>query len=269
MRTSILAACGVLLVSQPPARATEDIEGVTAVASKVSSDYVRTKLPDGSFQPESYAFGEGGNWGGEISDATIDKLHFIDVARTIAAPLEGQRYLPSKDPNRTKLLIMVYRGTTVAPEPPETDPLYQVYYQDLAQFRRLMDQGYVDQADAVLTAGLHVLAMANRQRDRLDFKNAGMIGYESSGLIGTDRGEYVAHTALGVDQRDQVSEIEENRFSVSERHNAFDKALPGMARYAAEYFGQPSNGLVRTRVPEGNVEIKEPTLIEFLFEQKK
>jgi hypothetical protein len=61
----------------------------------------------------------------------------------------------------------------------------------------------------------------------------------------------------------------ETRFSISERRNQFDKALPIMARYASQYFGQASNGLVRTRVPEGNVDIKEPTLIEFLSEPKK
>jgi hypothetical protein len=42
-----------------------------------------------------------------------------------------------------------------------------------------------------------------------------------------------------------------------------------MARYASQYFGQASDGLVRTRVPEGNVDVKEPTLIEFLPEPKK
>jgi hypothetical protein len=31
--------------------------------------------------------------------------------------------------------------------------------------------------------------------------------------------------------------------------------LPGMARYASQYFGQDSHGLVRRALPEGNVEI--------------
>ena len=61
----------------------------------------------------------------------------------------------------------------------------------------------------------------------------------------------------------------ETRFSISERRNQFDKALPLMAKFASQYFGQASNGLVRTRVPEGNVEVEEPTLIELVPDPKK
>jgi hypothetical protein len=43
----------------------------------------------------------------------------------------------------------------------------------------------------------------------------------------------------------------EARFSVNEQHNPFDNALPAMARYAPRFFGAASNGLVRTRAPEG------------------
>jgi hypothetical protein len=134
------------------------------------------------------------------------------------------------------------------------------------------------------SAAMTMLNMENRLRDRTDFRNAAMLGYDSTGMIGTDYGKYLSHTALGGDQRDQVAEIEENRyfvvllaydfqvmwkqkkhkllwetrFSISERRNAFDKALPVMAQYASRYFGQPSNGLLRTRVPEGSVKVGEP-----------
>jgi hypothetical protein len=39
-------------------------EDMIAISSKVSKDYARKKLPDGSYKPETYAFGEGDNWGG-------------------------------------------------------------------------------------------------------------------------------------------------------------------------------------------------------------
>jgi hypothetical protein len=61
----------------------------------------------------------------------------------------------------------------------------------------------------------------------------------------------------------------ETRFSINERHNQFDRALPALAQYASKYFGQPSNGLLRSRVADGNVEIGEPTLIQFLTDPKK
>jgi hypothetical protein len=37
------------------------------------------------------------------------------VAQTIAVPLASQNYVPAKDPKSTRLMIMVYWGTTIAP----------------------------------------------------------------------------------------------------------------------------------------------------------
>ncbi len=309
----LLAGGAVLLAARPAARAEDGVEGVTAVASKVSRDYIREKLPDGTFQPEFYAFGEGGKWAGEISDATIDTLHFTDVARVIAAPLAGQEYLPARDPNKTRLLIMVYWGTTAVPEPISNSVAYQ-------QFERIANifaaasaaggaptskgyhsvgggsaSGMLPYQIAEYSAALTMLNVTNQQRTIVDFRNANMLGYDSEGVIGTEHGNYVRGTALGTYRDDLVSEIEgnryfvvlmaydfqllwkqkqhkllwETRFSIDERRNQFDKALPEMAKYASRYFGQPSNGLMRMRIPEGSVEVHEPTLIEFLAEPKK
>jgi hypothetical protein len=131
------------------------------------------------------------------------------------------------------------------------------------------------------TSALAMLNLVNRDRDRTDFANAHMLGYDASDLIGTEKADYVRGTAFGADRDDLYSEIEENRyfvvlmaydfqllwkekkhrllwetrFSINERHNQFDKALPLMAQYASRYFGQDSKGLLRTRVPEGRVDI--------------
>jgi hypothetical protein len=291
-----LSACLALLAH--PARlsgAEAALEGVTAVASKVSSDYVRAKAPDGSFLPEYYSFGAGGKWGGEISDPTIDKVRFLDVAHVIAGPLAGQKYLPATDPKATRLLIMVYWGTTVPPVRAEEDPMYNNYQQALDEYRILMESKQPEEADAVLTAGLKQLSLANHVRDEIDFKNAKMLGYDADGLIGTEYGKYIEHTALGLNQKDEVAEIEEHRyfvvlmaydfqmlwkekkhkllwetrFSISERRNAFDAALPFMAHYASRYFGRDSHGLLREAVPEGTVQIGEVKSIGVVDEPKK
>jgi hypothetical protein len=128
-----------------------------------------------------------------------------------------------------------------------------------------------------------MLNMENHKNDQIDFANASMLGYDSAGLIGTERGNYVRGTALGAERDDLYAEIQENRyfvvlmaydfqllwkekkhkllwqtrFSISERRNAFGKALPVMAEYASKYFGQDSKGLVRERVPEGHVDVGE------------
>lgn len=288
----------VSAVFPPIARADDGVEGVTAINSKVSPDYVRNKLPDGSFRPETYAFGEGGKWAGEISDATIDKLRFIDVARVIAEPLAEAKYLSARDPNKTNLLIMVYWGTTAVPEPSSNSAILENFrLQDVAMgtakasasskgFHALSSGNSTTGGkgdDAAWSAALTMLNMANQLNTQIDYKNALMLGYDAPGLIGTEKGLYVRGTAFGMDRTDLVTEIEENRyfvvlmaydfqllwkekkhkllwetrFSISERRNAFDKALPVMAKYAERYFGQPSNGLLRTRVPEGRVDIGE------------
>ena len=43
-------------------------EDVEAISSKAANDYVRKKLPDGTFKPETYAFGQGDDWRGGGAD---------------------------------------------------------------------------------------------------------------------------------------------------------------------------------------------------------
>lgn len=300
-----MMACLAAAVA-PQAPAEDGVNGITAVASKVSNDYVRKKLPDGSFRPETYAFGEGGKWEGELSDVTIDKLRFLDVAHVVAVPLAERRYIPAHDPNQTNLLIMLYWGTTAVPEPYSDSVAYQQFKDaadNLAKFTVTLPSGRQVTAGGPLgddamdrwSAAAHMLMMVNHQRDRTDFANALMLGYDSPGLIGTERGNYVRGTAWGIDRDDLYEDIEENRyfvvlmaydfpllwkqkkhkllwetrFSVRERNNQFDKALPAMAQYASKFFGVPSDGLVRERFPAGNVEVGTPSLIEFLSDPKK
>ncbi len=275
----------------------DEVTGITAVASKVSGDYARAKLPDGSFRPEYYTFGKGGKWGGEISDATMDKLNFMDVARVIAASLAGQNYLPAKDAASTRLLIMLYWGTTQVPGPTSDSVAYDqlgaaqvnlnaftVPSQTNPAAKVVVGGPAADAAMAQMSEALTLLNMENEQRDRTDFANAHMLGYDAEGLIGTDYGMNMRGTAFEARRDELVAEIEENRyfvvlmaydyqllwkkkkhrllwetrFSINERHNAFDKALPAMAQYASRYFGQGSRGLLRVRVPEGRVEVGEP-----------
>ena len=315
-KAGLVACCAILLLSSPEARADEGVDGVTAVASKVSRDYVRSKLPNGSFQPESYAFGEGGRWSGEISDATFDKLSFTDVARIIAGPLAVQKFLPARDPAKTRLLIMVYWGLTDVPPPVSSS----VAYDNLSAIQGKMaaamgaakaaaaggkgaghyhpsnpNQGLSDAQMDEFSSAMTVMNLENQMRSRTDYFNALMLGYDSPGLIGTEKANYVRGTAFSMDRDDLYAEIEENRyfvvlmaydfqllwkerkhkvlwetrFSIGERRNSFDKALPAMARFASQYFGQDSNGLLRTRVPEGSVQVKDPTLIEFTSEPGK
>src|SRR5580658_3552677 len=75
---------------------------ITAVSGRTSKDYVRARLNNGSYAPETYAFGKGGNYSGAMWDLSIDKLTFLEVAHMIAIPLASQNYLPSADPKTAR-----------------------------------------------------------------------------------------------------------------------------------------------------------------------
>jgi hypothetical protein len=238
-------------------------DDITTVSGRTSKDYVRTRLASGSFAPETYAFGKGGNWAGAKVDASIDKLNFLNVARMIALPLANQNYLPSKDPKTMKLLIMVYWGTTHSPENSGLGGSQLVEWWQLG--------GDLEKDVAVAGA---------KMAKQIDRSNAAMLGYDSwwAETQGDNKG-----TALGNERQDLLTEIEEDRyfvvlmaydfqliwkekkhkllwetrFSIRQRHHDFDKDLPAMAQFASQYFGQDSDGLVHKAIPLGHVEIGE------------
>jgi hypothetical protein len=291
-----------LLATLAFARAAESSDGVTAVSSRASSDYARTRLPDGSYQPELYSFGNGGHYGGPIDDPTIDPLKFIDVARVIAAPLADQKYLPGRDPAKTKLLIMVYWGITYVPAGISGSSAYNNFNELQNQMNQAQalagaantassgakgyhstdnNKGLRDDQLATLSSELTMLSMVNEQRDQTDFATAKLLGYDSDDAVGTEFGNYIRGTALHARRDDLVLELEDNRyfvvlmaydfqllwkqkkhkllwesrFSIRQRDHAFDKDLASMAKFASQYFGQDTHGLVRKTIPLGRVEI--------------
>jgi hypothetical protein len=214
---------------------------ITAVSARASDDYIRVRQADGSFPAETYAFGKGGNYGGPVRDPTIEAFGFQEVAREIAGTLATQNYIPSTDPANTRFLIMVYWGTSTGPA------------SNASQFR--------------------TKELKNMQLNR----NAMLLGYADDlrASIGTEG------TALGVKRRDLFNDIAlnryfvvlmaydfqllqkrklhklvwETRFSLRETGHDFGKEFPMMAKYASQFFGQNSHGLVRSLLPEGHVDI--------------
>ena len=285
------------LLALPVALHAADDE-VVVVNSHVSAGYVRAKRPDGSFQPETYAFGEGGQWGGRMKDFTIDQLHFLDIARTMSRALAGQKYLPNRDPAQTKLLIMVYWGTTAGTD----DTMSQVAFQNMVEASRPLPQTNTTVGPGVPPAGstplragqagqatakdnmLTMIAMANRERDRMDWKNATILGYDDE----LAHSEGLEFTPLAGYKQNMIGELEESRyfvvlmaydfqlmwkqkkpkllwltrFSIREHGNHFGEALPKMADTASKYFGQDSKGLKHKPISEGNVTLGDLKVIE-------
>lgn len=244
-----------------------DSEKLDAVSAKTFSGYARTRAPDGSYAPEFYVFGNGGQVGGTtpgmneaslipggtivgntVSDPTIDRMNFDSVVGDIQPALVAEKYLPAKHPEETRLLIMVYWGRSFG--------------------------------------GRHVSDGAIR--DRIDYHNATLMGFDSDPsikalcdpslafwgkgvldtLITNTRGRVLS--ALEADRyyvilrafdfqyawrQRKIRLLWETRFSLSERSNAFNEALPGMAQTAARYFGRDTGGLMLDTVPDGQVNI--------------
>jgi hypothetical protein len=218
------------------ARGDGSIHDITAVSAKASSDYVRLRLADGSYPPEYYSFGDGGHYGGQMSDSTIDPLKFLDVARVIAQPLADQNYLPAKEPAKTRLLIMVYWGLSFVPEAISGSAAYNNLSE--VQNRIAQTQGLAKAAaaggagqgrgfhSADANAGLRddqlaavsnaetQLSMINEQRDQTDFATAKLLGYDYDDAVGTEFGNYIRGTSMHARRDDLIAEIEDNRYFV-------------------------------------------------------
>jgi hypothetical protein len=241
------------LAALPGARAS----AIVAVDSEASHDYVRARFPDGSLVPEAYAFGRGGFLPWIMQDDTIDKLDFTTVAQAVAPMLAQRKYVSARDPEKTKLLIMVYWGVTSGS----------------------MDMGFTPN----FTRMERLFLLEDRTRDLIDYQNAGILGYTRDGLIGTDYGYALQATALRHKVEDEVTEVEHSRYfvvlmaydfqmmwkekkprllwmtrlSIDQRRNDFGREMPMMLRIAAPYFGKDSKGLIRDAVPEGQVDVGE------------
>ncbi len=261
-----LTSCGVLLPILPAARAADE---VTAVFSKVvSKDYVRKKLPDGSYQPEEYSLRNGGRYDKHSGDASIDKMGFPDITRVIVEQLRTQNYFwdqttlatPQKPGN---LLITIRWGKTRPPdlsEPRDFAPVGPDYSRGIyAEQGKMAREHYADIVEAPSNA------LKDDIRIKTDESNAGILGYDYdlSDMQGIFELEHERYFVVVIAFDNQIylkekkfKELWETRFSVSTHKIKFTKALPMMAMDASDYFGQDSDGL--ERVPLGHVKVGEP-----------
>jgi hypothetical protein len=264
----------------------------TAVASRTSNDYERTQSIDRRFAPETYAIGIGGDYSGSERDKESERVGFNEVMGAIAGPLADQDYVPTKDPNKTKLLIMVYWGTTTGtgdsvadntfkpnPVPSEISakiggmtPIIMSQGPALAS-NLSFEENYAD-AGILFNRGVS------------DARNAAILGYDSG--LAVPAGSEI--TALHITRDDLIQDIRHNRyfvvlmaydfqqlwkqkkhklvwetrFSVRQKDIDFMKVLPSMAKYASQYFGKDTFGLVRRPLPEGEVQVGDARTVGLL-----
>ena len=249
----LCAAAGSLV---PNARADEFV----AVYSKVSNGYQRSRLPDGTILPESYALKEGGYLSGRMADDTIDKMTFDSVAHTIAGPLAERRYLAAVDPKDAKLLIVVFWGTTRAPA--ETSPSTSIGQQ---MQRDVPDKPRAPRSHVMTKNEEGWLSLAARGlvfSDKIiNEEDATMLGYGSASDPDLRTYRYfvvlLAYDLQALLRDKKQTLLWETRFSMNEHHNQFEVQLKPMVQEASLYFGRDSQGLRHDPVPEGHVEIGE------------
>jgi len=204
--------------------------GVVAVYASVSPDYTRTPLAGGSFKPETYAFGEGGDWGGPSKDDSIDNLKFIDIAKMLVPSLTKRNYLPcdTKDPSKTDLLIMVYWGTTsgaadaasmeyqnaqatVAGSAAYTAPMAKYTGASLSGSGEQQQAGVLKMInDSNAQQAWTMINIANAKRDKQNLDNAAVLGY----LPEVKSMPNYKLTAMRDFHQDIVDDVEENRYFV-------------------------------------------------------
>jgi hypothetical protein len=233
----LLLAVSANLLGQPLLPSiTPGHEEIVAVSSRASADYIRAKLPDGSFQPETYAFGKGGKEELVMVDSTIDSVTFAELVKMLSVALAQQNYVPTKDPNETKLLIMVYWGTTYGLKdmnipyyygPHPNQVLWNAWVLGYSLQRKQVDEGAVED---LLHNRYFVVLMA------YDFR------------------------LMWKEKKPKLLWV--TRFSMRQIGHDFRLNLPAMARYASRYFGHESHGLIYNQIPEGHVEVGEPTVID-------
>ena len=85
MRTTVPSSflLSLLLLAPLAARADGETE-ITAVSATVYNGYERTKLPDGTFRPEHYVFGDGGLAVAAGKDASVDELPLSEYSAQVA-----------------------------------------------------------------------------------------------------------------------------------------------------------------------------------------
>jgi hypothetical protein len=205
---------------------------ITAISSVAAAGYSRERLPDGTWKPETFAFGKGGHVAGQAAGDPIDKMSFDDLVKVLAVPLASRNYRQADEPAHANLLIMVYWGTTTGTEGESRSAEYQnlqanqkapappPMHMDAAS--AMGGQGSIEAqsarmnaiqsqlSDASFDSAMQAVTQEEEQRRAVDGRNAMLLGYDTE--LAAAQG--LQNTVLGDHFSELVREIEEDRYFV-------------------------------------------------------
>ena len=203
----------------------------TAVYSRVGNGYKRERHEDGSFKPEYYALANGGRIAGTMSDVTVDRVTYPEVAAIAMRLLTQQNYHYAQSKEQATLLLVLQWGNTIAFNGTNYS---QNVNQAASVLAELMVQtgfgrgsissrssnadgspGVADGVDPSVVdrfemAMLRILA-DNRLRDHINERNARVIGYLDELADSND----IRRWAGGGDRyNDLIADVEESRYYI-------------------------------------------------------
>jgi hypothetical protein len=285
-----LASClpGLMLLS--PVRGADETVS-TAVFSRISKEYRRDRLPDGSFKPEYFALGNGGMVAGTTRDKTVERVAYPALAQLVLPQLAKQGYHYAQEASQASLLLVLHWGNTV----PYSDIGFQQALgpaaQAAAQLQQLKNAGSVgadlDGAAAELEKAIMLLEMERLMDNMYSAPNARLLGYIEDINDSNDIRRLIG---VGADRyNDFMADVKESRYyviisaydfreateygrqkllwvtrvSVRVPGNSFDDSVEAMLKNASHYFGRESGKLVRGEELRGRVDLGE---LKFLGE---
>ena len=225
---------------------TAKANGDTLVVSRVYNGYTRTKLSDGGFKPETYAFAEGGLFDDvHVGNDTVSAVGFSNVAHTVGEALKIQSYVSSKDPEKVEQMIMLWYGTTMNLKGSVKPPWFQ----------------------EVRVQNTRILGFEKEQSraDSLSFTTFASDFYDE---FYSDRYFVVlkAYDFQVARREKRLKLLWESRFSIRRQGADFVDELPAMSKFAALTFGRETDGILKPDSLKGNVELGE---LKILGEVKK
>ena len=280
-RLCLALSCLVGPAFLPSAIAAEDTVS-TAVFSRVSKEYQRARLPDGSFKPEYFAIANGGMVPGTSRDKTVEQVNYPSIVQLVLPQLAKQGYHYAKDSKQASLLLVLHWGNTVSYNDVNYRLSLEPAGQAMAKLQQLKNAGGVgadlDSASAELEQALMSVQMQNLIRNQFVAPNARLLGYIEDINESNDIRRFAGG---GQRYADLMADVEQPRYyviisaydfreatqhnrqklqwvtrvSVATPGNRFDDSVAAMLKNAAHYFGRDSGRLIRGEETKGTVDL--------------
>ena len=281
-RRSFLFARLILAITGAASVAVAVAGEFVVVSATAAPGYKRTKGSEG-IMAESYVFSPGIHFGGALRNRTLEHLPFLTVVQMLAPSLARQKYFPAKDPAQANLAIVVHWGATQVYDNPNPQADIEALNTELAAYKSAIQESGAASSGAV-NGVLSTMEGATSQQERYLRANAELLGYQrtlskegkrmfSSEDEITLRSELIEEryfvVLMAYDYQLMKKEktprlLWVTRMSIRSPGNNFAESVPGMARVAADFFGQQRDEITRieTKLREGKVDIGELKVVE-------